>query len=503
MKVATYCRVSTGKEDQANSFEAQKRYFQEYIQRNPDWELYEVYADEGLSGTSTQKRVQFNRMMDDAMNGKFQLIVTKEVSRFSRNVLDTIAHTRELRAIGVGVLFVNDNINTMEADGEFLLTVMASMSQEESRKTSTRVVWGQTRQMEQGVVFGHSMLGYDVKDGRITVNPEGAEIVRMIFHKYALEQIGTSQIARELTAAGYRTNKGSTQWRSNTVVKILKNEKYVGDLVQKKSYTPDYLNHEKKRNTGQVPLIRIENHHEPIVSREIWELTQQRLRKNNKHKEGAVGHSNRHIFSGKIKCGECGSSFVARYKKLQDGTKIRRWNCGKAETQGKDACGVGRLVRDDDAVNMLKTAIRSIPMDTKAVIHDVTNLAANAIQTNEAVSNDKPEYLNYEMEKIQKKKEALLDSFLDGAISREDMQTMKQRYDSQLEALRERLHKAENNTRTPQQIRSSIQEEVRKLLTGELESEVFYKHLLERLTVFKDRHLELKLNHLPMVFQFG
>jgi len=154
IRAASYCRVSTEKDDQANSFEAQQRYFREYIERHPDWELFLVYADEGTTGTSTKKRTQFNRMIRDAYEGKFSLIITKEVSRFSRNLLDTIAYTRELKAIGVAVLFVSDGINTMDPDAELRLSIMASIAQEESRRTSARVTWGQTRQMERGVVFG-------------------------------------------------------------------------------------------------------------------------------------------------------------------------------------------------------------------------------------------------------------------------------------------------------------------------------------------------------------
>ena len=187
IKVASYCRVSTDSEDQANSFESQQRYFREYITRHPDWELYEIYADEGTTGTSTKKRTQFNRMINDAYCGKFNIIITKEVSRFSRNLLDTIAYTIELKALGIGVIFMNDGFTSLDPDAELRLSIMGSIAQEESRKTSSRVKWGQSRQMEKGVVFGTSMLGYDVRDGKLTINPEGAEIVRMIFHKYGVE----------------------------------------------------------------------------------------------------------------------------------------------------------------------------------------------------------------------------------------------------------------------------------------------------------------------------
>ena len=156
---ACYCRVSTDKADQANSFAAQQRYFSEYICRQPDWTLYQIYADEGVTGTSTKNRVRFQQMIDDAVAGNFQLILTKEVSRFSRNILDTIRYTRLLKAAGVGVLFMNDGIYTMDPDAELRLSIMASIAQEESRKTSDRVKWGQTRQMERGIVFGPSPLG--------------------------------------------------------------------------------------------------------------------------------------------------------------------------------------------------------------------------------------------------------------------------------------------------------------------------------------------------------
>lgn len=203
IKVASYCRVSTDKGDQANSFESQQRYFKEYIDRQPDWELFEIYADEGITGTSTKKRARFNQMINDAHMDKFNIIITKEVSRFSRNILDTISYTRELKALGVYVIFMNDGITTSDPDAQLRPSIMGSLAQKENHKTSARVKWEQTHRMEQGVVFGRSMLGYDVKNGKMTINPEGAEIVRLIFHKYGNEKKGTSVTARELREARY------------------------------------------------------------------------------------------------------------------------------------------------------------------------------------------------------------------------------------------------------------------------------------------------------------
>ena len=200
-RVAAYCRVSTDKEDQANSFESQKRYFKEYIERNPEWKLYQIFADEGLSGTCTKKRKDFNRMIELAKLGSFDLIITKEVSRFARNTVDTLQYTRELKKIGVGVLFMNDNINTLDPDAELRLTIMSSIAQEESRKISERVKWGQRRRMEQGVVFGRDMLGYDVKDGKMYINEEGA--MYSPFRASYMDQIRCWKLAEEKIAGLY------------------------------------------------------------------------------------------------------------------------------------------------------------------------------------------------------------------------------------------------------------------------------------------------------------
>lgn len=277
MRVAVYCRVSTDKEDQINSFESQKRYFAEIIGRRTEWELCGIYADEGVSGTSTAKRREFNRMMEDARAGRFDRIITKEVSRFARNTVDALTFTRELRGRGIGVEFVNDGINTLEPDAELRLAIMGSIAQEESRKTSSRVKWGQTRRMEQGVVFGRSLLGYDVKDGQLTINQEGARIVRKIYQWYVFGGMSSAGIAKRLTEEGIRTARGNREWNSGVVIKILKNEKYCGDLLQKKTVTPDYLTHQKRTNRGQEAMVYLRDHHEPVIDRELWERARERM----------------------------------------------------------------------------------------------------------------------------------------------------------------------------------------------------------------------------------
>ena len=514
IKVASYCRVSTDRDDQANSFESQQRYFKEYIDRQPDWELYQVYADEGITGTSTKKRAAFNRMIADAHLGKFHLILTKEVSRFSRNILDTITYTRELKALGVGVLFMNDGISTLEPDAELRLSIMGSIAQEESRKTSTRVKWGQTRRMEQGVVFGRSLLGYDVKDGCLTVNPEGAEIVRLIFYKYGVEKKGTTVIARELREAGYRTHSGNMKWSNTHIVKILKNEKYVGDLVQKKTITPDYLSHAKKYNHGEEEFVIIRDHHEPIIDRELWDTVQRELKKRNRNGELGAGHSNRYVFSGKIKCGECGASFVSRKKTRKDGSLYKRWSCYTATSEGQKridvrgnevGCDVGKLLRDELALDILQQSLTTLRMDRDRIIQNVTALALEAIQMCEEGSTDRVEALEYEISQLKQKKADVLDAFFSKQITKEEMHLVNQRYDGELEDLQRRLEgvrERESITYEEDQLEKDVGRQVADIVNCRADSEVLYKNVLDHMVVHKDRKIEIFLNLLPQKWTF-
>ncbi len=514
MKVASYCRVSTDRDDQANSFESQQRYFKEYIDRQPDWELYQVYADEGITGTSTKKRAAFNRMIADAHMGKFQLILTKEVSRFSRNILDTISYTRELKVLGVGVVFMNDGINSLDPDAELRLSIMGSMAQEESRKTSSRVKWGQTRRMEQGVVFGRSLLGYDVKDGKMTVNRSGAEIVRQIFYKYGVEKKGTSVIARELREAGYKTLSGNAKWSNTYIIKVLKNEKYVGDLVQKKTITPDYLSHTKKYNHGEEEMVVIRNHHEPIISRELWDIVQSEMKKRDRKGDYDGGHSNRYVFSGKIKCGECGASFVSRKKIRKDGTSYRRWGCFTATTEGNRhediqgnevGCDIGKMLRDELAMDILKQSLASLQMDVDGIIQNVTDIAMEAIQAGKGQETDHPEVLEHQIGQLTKKKADVLDAFFSRQITKDEMKLVNERYDRELDALRIRLdaaHSREGGAYEPEELRKDVERQITAIVRGETDSEIFYKNLLDHMVIHKNRQVEVYLNLLPQKWTF-
>ena len=514
IKVASYCRVSTDKDDQANSFESQQRYFRAYIDRQPEWELYQIYADEGITGTSTKKRAAFNQMIADARMGKFERILTKEVSRFSRNILDTIAYTRELKALGVGVLFLNDGISTLEPDAELRLSIMGSIAQEESRKTSSRVKWGQTRRMEQGVVFGRSLLGYDVKDGRLTVNPEGAELVRLIFHKYGVEKKGTTVIARELREAGYRTHRGGIRWNGSCIVKLLKNEKYVGDLIQKKTITPDYLTHAKKANHGEEELVIIRDHHPPIIDRELWDVVQEELKNRNRNGALGAGHSNRYIFSGKLKCGECGASFVSRQRKRKDGSLSRRWSCYSAVNEGgihvdpqgnRVGCDVRMALRDEVAMDMLRQALRTLRLDAGGLIDSVTAIALEAIRAGKQSGGERRESLELRLEQLSRKREAALDAFFSRDITREEMRRMTGRYDQEAAELRERLARTGARSESSCEkaaLRDDIRRRVAGLVNGEGDSEIFCKTILDHMVVYRDQRVEVRLNLLPQTWCF-
>lgn len=547
MKIAAYCRVSTDKEDQANSLESQVRYFREYINCGSGWELYEIYADEGITGTSTKKREAFNRMLTDARAGKFERILTKEVSRFARNTVDTLQYTRELKCLGIGVIFLNDGINTLEADAELRLSIMGSIAQEESRKTSSRVKWGQTRRMEQGVVFGRSLLGYDVKRGEMTINPEGARLVQLIFHKYVYEQKGVATIARELSEAGYRTMSGGMVWQRSVILKILRNEKYCGDLCQKKTITPDYLTHQKKYNRGEEKMVFLRNHHEPIISRELWERAQMEIsrRRTERNTSMMPEFSRRYPLSGKIICTECGKSFVSRQRNVDTKSVLskksyRIWRCGTTVQFGKchiDAaghpigCDVSYQLRDDVVVKMVQQSLaqlfKELQIDKGEIVSELAKLVEEA-KSNEQ-QNEKKDSKRWKQEliQLQEKKIRALDAFLSLVVSEEDFLIMNGEYDKKISEIKRYIERqeqmviAENDEMLREEIVEKIwriigdrrieieeqrdvkkrhaekQEKIEGKEYEEKDERAIYGNLVESIVAFSDKRLRLTIKGLP------
>ena len=326
-RVAGYARVSTDHEDQLTSYEAQIDYYTNYIKSRNDWEFAGIYTDEGISGTSTKRREGFRTMIADAKAGKIDLIVTKSVSRFARNTVDSLTIIRELKDMGIEIYFEKENIWTLDSKGELLITIMSSIAQEESRSISENVTWGQRKRFADGKVsFAYSQVlrFYKGADGQILVNQEQAKIVKIIFRMF-LEGMSPHSIARKLTEMKIKSPAGKEKWSYNTVRRMLSNEKYKGDALLQKEFTVDFLQKKTKKNEGEVPQYYVEGNHEAIISPEVFDLVQAELEKR-KRKKGSR-YSGISIFSNKIKCGCCGSWFGSKVWHSTDKYKRVVYRC--------------------------------------------------------------------------------------------------------------------------------------------------------------------------------
>ena len=310
--MAGYARVSTDHEDQTTSYEAQVDYYTNYIKSRDDWEFAGLYSDEGISATNTKHRNGFNQMISDAMAGKIDLIITKSVSRFARNTVDSLSTIRKLKEHNIECYFEKENIWTFDNKGELLLTIMSSLAQEESRSISENVTWGQRKRMADGKVsFAYSRfmgLDKDKETGKIVVNPEQAKVVKLIFRLF-LEGLTPHAIAVELTNRSIKTPGGKDVWNQQTVRRMLSNEKYKGDVLLQKEFTVDFLQKKMKKNEGEVPQYYVEGNHEAIISPAVFDMVQAELAK---RKHSGSRYSGVSIFSNKIKCGDCGGWYGSK-----------------------------------------------------------------------------------------------------------------------------------------------------------------------------------------------
>lgn len=324
-RVAAYARVSTEQDAQQNSYEAQIEYYTNYIQGKSDWEFIGIYADEGISGTSYKNRSGFNRMIDDAKAGKIDLILTKSISRFSRNTVDSLTVTRELKTKGVEVYFEKENISSMDKTAELVFTMLSSIAQEESRSISENVRWGKQRSMEAGKVslpWG-SFLGYEKgEDGLPKIVEKEAEIVRTIYRRY-LEGASLNGIAKELMDAGIKTGTGKEKWSCDGIRRILTNEKYKGDARLQKTYVEDFLTKQVKTNRGERKQWYIHDSHDAIVSAETFELVQKELER----RSSRYGRYYDSPFTHKIICGDCGAFYGHRVWHSNEPCRVNIWLC--------------------------------------------------------------------------------------------------------------------------------------------------------------------------------
>lgn len=346
-RVAAYARVSTDSDEQLGSYEAQVEFYTRYINSNPEWEFVSVFTDEGISGTNTKKREGFNRMIKDALDGKIDLILTKSVSRFARNTVDTLTTIRKLKEKGIEVYFEKENIRTMDAKGEVMITIMSSLAQEESRSISENVTWGKRRSMEEGkfsMAYKH-FLGYEKgEDGLPKIVESEAEIVREIYSCF-LDGKTVRSIAEYLTNQKIPTPKGKKKWSVATIMSILQNEKYKGDALLQKTYTADFLTKKVKKNKGEVPQYYIRNSHPAIIDPDTFELVQQEIERRRPKRRQLYKNS---PFAAKIICAECGG-FYGRKVWHSNSEKYRKsvWQCNYKYGNKEDVCATPNLTEEE------------------------------------------------------------------------------------------------------------------------------------------------------------
>lgn len=333
IKVAAYARVSTEQDEQLSSYEAQVDYYTRYIQENPAWTFAGIFADEGITGTNTKKRDGFNTMVQKALDGEIDLILTKSISRFARNTLDTLQTVRNLKAAGVEVIFEKENLHTMDPKCEMMLTIMSSLAQEESRSISENVRWGKRKRMQDGVVeLPYSrFLGYRKgADGRPEIVEKEAVIVRKIYNLF-LQGNTIPNIANQLTDEGIPTPSGKAKWSSSTIKSILTNEKYKGEALLQKTYTVDFLTKEMRKNNGELAQYLVEYSHDPIIDSETFEKVQEKMVHYQKvSKKLRSGHP----FACKLICGECGE-FFGRKVWHNNTKRFDVWYCNHKYGYGK------------------------------------------------------------------------------------------------------------------------------------------------------------------------
>ena len=476
-KVAIYARVSTEHEAQISALENQVQYYDELLQRHPEWELVERYIDEGITGTSIHKRDGFLRMMQDAENRRFDLIVTREVSRFARNTVDTLQQTRILKSYGVEVWFTEDNIWTLnDEDGELRLSIMATLAQNESKKISQRVKAGQMISFKNGVLYGNgNILGYDRVDGKLVVNKEQAETVKRIFELY-ISGNGIRRIQDILEQEGRKTAMGLTRWHAGCINRVLENSFYCGRIEYRKQYVPDYLTQKKINNHGAVERVYVEGTHETIISPEIYDEAQRlkkervAVKKDDRGNDVRFGQTPfKHIWVAKCRCA-CGHSMnrrLAHQNKTGDASfiyqcyaQLRRGTPKARLKRGLDVEGVcdNTTFMEWKMDIMSDFIFKKLVNNRKAIYDEAIAMAGDLLEvkTNDSGDKERIEHNIRQIDKLKKQIAVLVDMCSEGDISREVFRQKK-------ENLEEHILKLEqSNNECKQQILESEDDKVKQ-----------------------------------------
>ena len=417
LRVAAYCRVSTIMEQQERSYEAQVGYYTEKIKSNQNWKLAGIYADDGKSATSTRKRADFQAMIDDCMAGKIDIVITKSISRFARNTVDSLTHIRKLKEKNIAVYFEKEGINTLEGSGELLITILSSQAQEESRNISENCRWGIVRRFEDGkVIVNHSkFMGYTKdKDGNLIIVPEEAEVVRRIFRLF-LEGNSSYRIKQILEADGIRTATGNTVWQATVIDKMLVNEKYMGDALLQKTYTVDFLTKKKVMNKGIVPQYYVEDDHEPIIPKELFHRVQEekarrasiyRADTKKKNIEIKGKYSSKYVLSDIMVCAECGQPY-RRQVWSKYGAKRAVWRCDNRLKHGSKRCKHSPTLKEEILHEAIMTAVNSVVEDQGEFVQAFRENVIRIIGSYSAAAE--PTEYDSQIEELQKKMMKLIE----------------------------------------------------------------------------------------------
>lgn len=441
IRVAAYCRVSTDDDDQLGSFESQKLYYEEKIRANPEWVNAGIFADEAITGTKVDKREGFQAMIQKCQNGKIDMVLTKSISRFARNTLDTLQYVRMLRECNIAIFFEKENINTMDMNGELLLTIMSSLAQQEVESLSQNVKMGLKMKMKRGELIGfNGCLGYDYhpEDKTLTVNEEEAEIIRFIFDMY-LQGYGTTTIANRLTEMGKKNKKGEVSWHTHGVMGIIKNEKYKGDILLGKTFTTDPISKRRLANMGEEEQYYIRDHHEAIVSREIWDEAERiRLKRITNRVVETTGNRERYTrqyaFSSMCECAFCGHKLTRRTRHSSSVYEKPVWQCMNATKNGIKNCPHCKAI--DEAI--LEGAFLEAFGLLAGNFEDVLDIVMDAVESSLSNYEDirKRQQLDKDISVINSKKSRMTDMLIDGTISKEV-------YDEKMIEINRKLHTLE------------------------------------------------------------
>ena len=384
LRVAAYCRVSTEEEEQQSSYEAQCTYYTDKIMTNPEWTMAGIFADEGITGTSTKKRDDFNRMIRKSRQKKIDLILTKSISRFARNTLDSLKYIRALKELGIGIIFEKENINTLEMDTELIITFMSAFAQSESESISANVRWGERQAMKEGKtsVNFKKLYGYFLdSEGNPQVDSDKAEVIRSIFNRY-LQGASLRMIRQELEAAGIPNPAGSEKWGIDQIRNILSNEKYCGDVLMQKTFIQDCISKKVVKNTGQLPMYLIQNNHTAIVSREVFQAVQaEKARRSataspstKTSSTGRTCYASKFALSERLVCGECGTLYRRCTWKRNGKTRIV-WRCVSRLDYGTKYCHQSPTMDEEPLQRAIMAAISSVMAPKEKINGLITDAA--------------------------------------------------------------------------------------------------------------------------------